>query len=268
MKRYLFIPALIVLYMATFAQSQYKYVIIPTYFGDFSPDFNPYGLSSLAQKELGERSIDNFFSGADLPGAYCEALTLNLVKSSSLLKNKLRAELKDCKNNVVWSQEGTGHSKDYREGYGQALVEALSGLKQLPANPNVVSLQESPAAISPAPQQSAKPTGQNVQQPANDLGGDIYSPSNPYYNYTYLVDLVENGEGQKELIIINSEPLGYEKLQKIATLKPTGLEDVYDIEWASPTDKRRKGIARLVNGELKISFLSEGGKEIITLREL
>lgn len=266
MKKYLMLGGLIILSLAVFAQEPYKYVIIPIQFSDFGEGFNPYGLSSAVQKELNAHSIRSVFSSDKEEEDYCDALTVNIIKLSSMLKNKLKVELKDCKNKVVWSQEGTGHSKDFREGFGQAVAEALSGLNQLPVNYNKSELPLAQNVVPTPKPQKEKPVQVEVQD--SESGEDIYRPSNLYYNYTYFIDVVNAGEGKKELIIINGELLGYNNLQKIATLIPSGLDNVYTTEWTTSQGNRIKGLARLVDDELKISF-SEGGKEeVITLRKL
>ena len=266
MKKYLMLVGLFMLSLAVFAQEPYKYVIIPTQFGDFGEDFNPYGLSSAVQKELDAHSIRSVFPSEEVNDDYCDALTVNLIKLSSAFKNKLKVELKDCRNKVVWSQEGTGRSKDFREGFGEAVAEALSGLKQLPINYSQSSSSLKQDVVSVIEPQKAAP----IEPKALDLESeeDIYRPSNPYYNYTYFVDMVDVGEGKKELLVINGELLGYKNLQKIATLTPSGLDNVFTAEWITPKGNKIKGLANLIGGELKISFSNEKSEKVITLIKL
>jgi hypothetical protein len=269
MKRYVIFTGLLVLYLATFAQSPYKLVIIPTHFSDFGEDFNPYGLSSAVQMELNKHSIESTFPSAEMPDNYCDALTVNLVKLSSMLKNKLRLELKDCRDRIVWSKEGTGRSKDFREGYAEAIAEALEGLEQLPVNQNPVSQSVVIASSVPVKPQNNVAVQQTVEkQPVPETGDEIYRPSAPYYNYTYFVDIKDSGSNKKELLIINSEPLGYTNLQKIATLTPTGIEGVYTVEWAEPGGESIRGVANFGPGGLKISLPEGETTKIIALQKL
>ncbi len=266
MKKYLMLCVFLILGVIGFGQEPYKYVIIPTQFSDFGEGFNPYGLCSAVQKELNERSIRSVFPSERGDGDYCDALTVSLVKLSSMLQNKLKVELRDCRNNVVWSQEGTGRSKSFQEGYAEAVAKALNGLSQLPVNYS----KPEPSLI----QNVSSGTEAKLEEPAlinvvdSQNTGDIYRPSNLYYNYTYFVDVVDAGGGKKELLIINGELLGYKNLQKIAILTPSGLDNVFTAEWTTPKGEQIKSLVHLVDGELKISFSNDKGEKVLTLRKL
>lgn len=251
------------------AQQPYKYVIIPTHFNDFGNDLNPFGLSSALQGELDKHSIKGVFATDNMPADYCEALTVNLVKSSSLLRNKLKVELRDCMNKVVWSNDGAGHSKDYRIGFGEAVAEALKDLNQLPANTTMSALPQK-AESAPKVVEVVESVNETTPVKPQPEGADAkeYKPVNPYYNSTYLVDVVEAGDNKKELLILNGEALGYKSRQRIATLSPSGLEDVFTISWVKPEGTTISGVARLTAGKLEISLKEDGKEEVVVLQKL
>lgn len=267
--KYLILFAILLMGISVNAQQPYKYVLIPTHFDDFGNDLNPYGLSSVVQAELDKQSIKGVFATNQMPEDYCETLTVNLVKTSSLLRNKVKVELKDCMSKVIWSNEGTGRSKDYREGFGEAVVDALKNLAELPVNTTISGL---PQKVETAPKVAAlakteKEPAVTQVQPEREVD-ENYKPVNPYYNGTYLVDVVDAGNSRKELLILNGEVLGYTKQQRIATLAPSGLEDVFTISWVNPDGESVNGVAKLTAAKLEISLSKDGQEEVIVLQKL
>ncbi|MGE4586380.1 MAG: hypothetical protein AB7D05_03470 [Mangrovibacterium sp.] len=119
-------------------QQSFKYVIIPTRFSDLGPGFNPYQLSSALQDVLNGNGIPTVFESDQRPADYCDALVAELEKSSSLFTNKLVVRFRDCQNNIIWSREGEGRSKDFTLGYAEALADALDGFTVLPPNNKLV----------------------------------------------------------------------------------------------------------------------------------
>ncbi len=238
----------------SFGQKPFKYVIIPTQFSEIGKGFNPYSVSSGLQKILNENGIKTVFESDQRPVDYCDALSVALEKTSSMFTNKLLVQLKDCQNNVVWSKEGVGRSKDFTEGYAEALADALGEFKELPANRLVQNMVAAPVPAS-APVESPEVI-------ATEGNEEVYKPRNLYFNDTYFVDLVDEGENQKKLIVINGKLLGYEKLQKIATLTPSDLPGMYTAEWTTPQGDILRGVANLTGNKLSIT-LSSGDKPVV-----
>ncbi|MCK3686245.1 hypothetical protein [Maribellus sp. YY47] len=259
--KYLILLAVLVTGISASAQQAYKYVIIPTYFRDFGDELNPFGISSTIQAELDKHSIKGVFEYVEIPDDYCETLTVNVEKKSNVLKNKLKIELRDCMNQVIWENEGTGRSKEYRAGFGEAVVDALKDLNQLPENKtkNVTPQKEPVRANITTVTESEK---QTVEE------GQNYKPQNGYYNSTYLVDLIDAANNKKELLILNGETLGYKKQQTIATLTPSGLDGVFTVSWMKSDGSTITGIARLTGDKLEVSLNNDGKEEVIELRKL
>lgn len=278
MKRHLLLWGFLVLCFVGKAQTAYKYVIVPTRFAEFTDDLNPYGLSAALQKEFTDKGIRNEFQSDQVADDYCDALTVNLVKVQHMFRNKLKVELLDCRNRVVWSQEGTGHSKEFRKGYAEALADAMKDLGQLPLNPQAgqVAKRATPAAVPVAPAEAAPAVSTSVQTPKAVIqqapraeakrAVSLYRPANLYYNYTYFVDLVEKDNGQKALLVVNGKLLGYDELQVIAELEPTGLDQVFTVEWTKPNGSAVRGVANLTEGELTLSLPGDEGQEVIRLQ--
>ncbi len=267
--KYLILFAILLMGISVNAQQPYKYVLIPTHFEDFGNDLNPYGLGSVMQTELYKQSIKGVFISNQMPEDYCETLTVKLVKTSSLLQNKLKVELKDCMGNVIWSNEGAGRSKDYREGFGEAVVDALKDLTELPVNTTINRLpqKEETAPKVAAVTKIEKEPVVLQSMPEREVD-ENYKPVNPYYNGTYLVDVVDAGNSKKELLILNGDVLGYKKQQRIAVLTPSGLEDVFTIVWVNPVGESVNGVARLTAAKLEISLSKNDEDEVIVLQKL
>lgn len=254
MKRFFITAFLIAFSICIYAQKPYKIIIIPIQFPEIGKGLNPYEISSSIQKILNEKSISNKFQADDNTDDYCESLLLVLHNNSSMFKNKLSIELKNCNNQVIWTGEGMGQSKDYKNGFAEAATSALAGLKEMPkmaeervnkATKEYQIKEDKPIIISPDEQ----------KQPEA-----IYIPSNLYYNYTYFTDLVEKGQGMKDLIILNGKLLGYNNnAVKIAALTPSKQENEYAILWENANGEKATGFATLSNRELKI-ILSDGGQ--------
>lgn len=267
MKYLFFLMVFVVVGISVNAQQAYKYVIIPTRFNDFGDDLNPYGLSSSLQALLAERSIKGVFEKADLPEDYCEALTVHLTKVSSVLTNKLVVEFRDCMNRVVWSEEGAGSSKEYREGYAEAIADAFKELNELPVNKTIDKVDK-PKAVVQTEKPISKPVAPRSEGEEGEVDKDSYKPVNPYYNNTYLVDLIEKGDDVKQILILNGELLGYQSHQAIATLSPSGLKDVYTVSWLNTEGENIAGVAKLDGTTLEISLKNGAEEMVIVLQKL
>lgn len=262
------------------AQSTYKYVIVPINVPGIGKGIDPYGVSSSLQKILNGKSIKSVYETPERPADYCDALIAYMNKENSMLKNKLSIELRDCMNRVIWSNVGTGMSKEYREGYAEAIEDALKDFNALPA----VQYATAPAVaapVAPAAPAVAAPAAPVVEKPAEvgtasviaiamgpDANGkeQAYEPKNIYFNEKYLVDYVKDGN-DGSFIVLNSDKLGYEKLQVIAKLQATDIPGIYTVEWTKPDRTLWKGVAKETNDELKISISSGGSKEVIDLQK-
>lgn len=279
MKRYISIVIVMLITQLSFSQTTFKYVIIPTYFPEIGRGLNPYGVSSEILKILSSKEIKCTFEKDRKPDDYCDALTVNLTQKPNMFKSKLQIELKDCMNNVVWTGEGEGRSKDYAKGYAEALADALSNLNSLPVNSIEQRFRETPAARAekenpaivakdngPASEKRMQPEKLPDTPKQSDTNG--YKPRNLYWNTTYFVDVITDPTGKDvKIIILNSRPLKYGDFQEIATLVPSGIENTYRIKWVTSEGKTLDGIASLSEQQLNISLNSDKDPVIISLQK-
>lgn len=280
MKRYISIIVVLLMTQLSYSQTTFKYVIIPTNFPEIGRGLNPYGVSSEILKILSSKEIKCTFEKDRKPDDYCDALTVNLTQKSNMLKSKLQVDLKDCMNNIVWTSEGVGRSKDYAKGYAEALADALSNLNSLPVNSIQQRFRETPAVPraekenlvivdrndEPAPEKRMQHEKLSAAPKHSDANG--YNPQNLYWNTTYFIDVITDRAGKDvKIIILNSKPLKYEDFQEIATLVPSGIENTYRIKWVTPEGETLDGIASLSEQQLNISLNSDKDPVIISLQK-
>jgi len=122
---------------STLAQKKlndYKYVIVPSSY-DFLKGSDQYQLNSLTKflfKKYGFIALmesENF--PVDLSNNNCLALKSNVLDTSGMFKTKLTVELRDCKNEIIFtSQVGETKEKDYKKAYNLALRDAFKSFEE------------------------------------------------------------------------------------------------------------------------------------------
>jgi len=131
MKKLVFLTMLM-FSMISVAQDYYKVVIMPKKF-DILKEENQYNLNVLCKSYFEKEGFEVFYSSDDLPielvNNKCNALFLNLLDDSSMLKTKVKVELKDCQNNLILvSEEGETREKNLSKAYNEAIRIALISL--------------------------------------------------------------------------------------------------------------------------------------------
>ncbi|UOK43696.1 MULTISPECIES: hypothetical protein [Flavobacterium] len=134
---------LIALLFASFAFSQgvsdYKYIIVPKKFS-FLKEPNMYNLNSLTKGVFEKEGYQVYYDGDIFPQELaenrCRALFADMLEDNTLLTTKIKIELKDCRNQVVYvSEEGVSREKDYAKAYVQAFRTVGKSLEILNSKP-------------------------------------------------------------------------------------------------------------------------------------
>ena len=128
---------LIFSFSTLFAQksiNSYKYVLVPKQF-EFQKSSDQYQLNSLTKFLFERAGFTVFFSDesfpADLANNRCLALTASVNNDSNFLNTKLRVDLLDCYNKVVFSsEEGKSKEKEYKAAYHEALRNAFMNIEK------------------------------------------------------------------------------------------------------------------------------------------
>lgn len=133
-KKFVLILALIISANTIIAQNlnDYKYVIVPNSF-DFLKEADQYKLNSLTKFLLKKEGFISLLNDEkkeiDLYNNPCLGLNFNLMKRSKFLNTALQFELKNCKNEIVFSsKKGLSKLKVYKSAYHAALRNAFKSL--------------------------------------------------------------------------------------------------------------------------------------------
>ncbi|QFZ53876.1 hypothetical protein FEZ18_03160 [Oceanihabitans sp. IOP_32] len=118
-----------------FSQSvlnDYKYVIVPKKFG-FLNEENQYRLNELAkflfEKEGFIALMESEIYPDELIFNRCLALKANVLKESGLFKTKLKIQLKDCNDRVVYTSPlGESRIKEFDKAYVDAMRKTFQAL--------------------------------------------------------------------------------------------------------------------------------------------
>lgn len=168
MKKFLLL--FLFLSVAGFSQSlsQYKYVIVPSKF-DAQKKAGQFGLNNLTKLFLEKNGYTVYYDTDILPlevsGENCNKAYINVFDANSIRTTKLRVEIKDCRNAVLFvSNYGESSDKDNNVAYNIALRSAFKsfdtpeyrytrGAAELSvANPNATAPESKPVeAVTPKP---------------------------------------------------------------------------------------------------------------------
>lgn len=134
------ITLILVFGVIVFAKAQssiddYKYVIVPNKF-DFLKSNDQYQLNSLTEflfKKHGFTVLmeDDVYPN-DLASNYCLALKSNVLDYGGMFKTKLKIELKNCNNKIIFTSEvGETREKEFKKAYALALRSAFNSFEAI-----------------------------------------------------------------------------------------------------------------------------------------
>ena len=115
--------------------NDYKYVVVPHYF-DFVAGEDAYRLNTMTRFLLKKQGFNAFMEkeidDRDYELNKCLALTARMVNIKSALKTKLKLELRNCDDEIVFeSGIGTSKVKTYEIAYKKALTAAFETMKDV-----------------------------------------------------------------------------------------------------------------------------------------
>lgn len=124
----------LLLYTLSWAQDQYKYVIVPNRFTFFKEE-NKYNLNTVTKSFFEKEGFIVYYDTDEFPVSIannrCEALYANAVESNTIFTTKITIEIKDCYNKVIFTSDlGASKDKSYETAYTAAFRQALSSMKQ------------------------------------------------------------------------------------------------------------------------------------------
>ncbi|TYA53267.1 hypothetical protein [Formosa maritima] len=131
--KFLIITILLVSSFTMFSQNSvnnYKYVIVPDKY-DFLDEEDQFRLNSLSQFLFNKHGFNAFMEDETFPEDLlynpCLALKADVIDDSGSFKTKLKIELKNCKDELVFvSEMGESFEKIYEVAYNKALRDAFT----------------------------------------------------------------------------------------------------------------------------------------------
>jgi len=115
--------------------NNYKYVIVPKKY-DFLKEEDQYRLNGLTKFLFEKYGFLTLMEGDDYPDDLlknkCLALNSNVINDSGIFKTKLKIELEDCTDKVVFTSVfGETREKDFGKAYTEALRKAFISIEAL-----------------------------------------------------------------------------------------------------------------------------------------
>ncbi|MQP24673.1 hypothetical protein GFJ94_06310 [Flavobacterium sp. LMO8] len=122
-------------YSFSFAQDNYKYVIVPKKFSFFKEE-NKYNLNVMTKSFFETEGFQVYFETDEFPKELaenrCLALFVDPEDGSNMFTTKVSIELKDCYNKVLQTSDlGISKQKDFKNAYNEAFRKSLSSMKGL-----------------------------------------------------------------------------------------------------------------------------------------
>lgn len=123
---------------SVFSQSnlnEYKYVIVSKKY-DFLKEADQYQINSLSKFLLNKYGFEALMEGEiypeDLIRNRCLALKADALKESGMFKTKLKIELTDCNDRVVYTSAlGESREKEFKKAYTEAIRDAFKPFEAL-----------------------------------------------------------------------------------------------------------------------------------------
>lgn len=164
MKKFLFLFLLVSVCGFSQQISQYQYAIVPSKF-DAQKKPGQFGLNNLTKLFLEKNGYTVFYDNDILPpnvsGESCNKIYVNVFSDNTIRTTKLRVEIKDCRNAVLFvSDYGQSSEKDNNVAYNQALRSAFKSFDrpEYRYNPNSAKAAPVPQVEVIAPEPKAKDT--------------------------------------------------------------------------------------------------------------
>ena len=128
--------SLLVLFMyitASFSQNElnlYKYIIVPKKYNFLKGEEDKYQLNSLTEFLFDKNGFNTLFQDEEFPQDLllntCLGLIVNVTEDNKLFTTRLKIELSDCYNKIVYtSVEGVTREKEFNKAYQEALRAAF-----------------------------------------------------------------------------------------------------------------------------------------------
>lgn len=111
----------------------YTHIIIPTKFM-VQDDENQFQLNSLVRQLFKQDGftvyMDKELKPAEFDASPCDGLLVDLDKRFNIIQTTIVLTIFDCRNNVVFSAEGTSKEKGFKKAYQEGIREAFKEVER------------------------------------------------------------------------------------------------------------------------------------------
>ena len=187
-------------YSFSFAQDNYKYVIVPKKFTFFKEE-NKYNLNVMTKSFFETEGFEVYFDTDEFPKELaenrCLALFVYAEEDSNMFSTKVSLELKDCYNKVLHTSNlGISKEKEFKKAYTEAFRESLSSMKGLlkiknTTNKSPVKLNDVMVSV-PSKKQNTIINTSELRAEVTETGYNLvdYSGFKVFYLYATSLDTV------------------------------------------------------------------------------
>ncbi|MEC5172230.1 hypothetical protein [Chryseobacterium nepalense] len=210
--------------------SDYKYISVPQQFRTFKEDF---GLVDMLKKTLKSKNYTVIpYDKLQWPGEAqanpCSVLMADVVNDSSLFRNRVLLQFKDCNDKVISSAKGSSTIKEFKEGFQDALEQTFVSV-----SPSGPSAQAAPATTT------TNTTSSVTETRETEISGSASSDNNAVKFSNGKVDVMKVQLDNNQFILVNSN-----SSSPYATFKTTTKADVFRV--------------KLQNGEATLGYYENG----------
>ena len=242
--------------------NSYKYILVPNQF-EFQKSNDSYQINSLIKFLFEREGFNVLFENESYPNDLafnrCLALRVNLKDYSSLFSTKMRMDLIDCNNRLIFSsKEVKSKEKDFKKAYQEAVRKSFKDIETLnytysESNQIVVSEQvevkdadESDAMIEKEviEKNISKPVDKVIDvkeikgvervvvvKAEDEIEKRVFKPVTPKIEGTYFIDNLGKSTISKKGD--NFSVIGGDEHFEFATIYKTSKPNLYIIKWAA-----------------------------------
>lgn len=239
--------------------NNYKYIIVQNKF-DFLKEKNQYQLNDLAKFLFNKYGFESVMQGSDYPedlaNNRCLGLNSDIIKDSGMFKTKLKIELTDCNDKVIFTSKiGESREKEFKTAYNFAIRDAFKSIEALNykyvPNSNITSIStvsqfQTKTEVSKEIQELRKEI-QSLKEDKQDEVAVVKTPLAEIPNVE-MPKPVKMDEVKEKTIIAGATNVLYAQ----------AIDNGFQLVDSSP-----KVVYRIKNTNLKDVFLVEGSSAVV-----
>jgi len=237
----------------------FSYVVVPTQFY-FQKQADQYQLNSLAKFLFKKEGVQVFLDTEKIPQVLlmqaCGGLELQVLDKSSFLKSKLRFELRDCENALVFSSElGRSDEKEFKKSFHECLRNAFESFKAL----HYTYTPWSKTPLNAVTTADKLETLKSLPLESKTVHKAVYT------NEENLAIVLTENQGSYLGHVTASPFIAYAKGDLICKLFKTSLPNVFKVQWKDVYGNFIPTIGYFQDaGSLKIDFETATGISVMS----